>query len=233
MIPFLNERDCRHLCREPSPNPAGARLAGKRRHGRGGADRRGKPRLGQRTRAKDSQGERGCLWVASAHLVSTGCRYCRACAGNTRARHTQPTWDRGHCRPRYTPSEGRGRTEPLPRCRSHTWISTRRRRRNRGATSGKVAIRCHRQRSPGSRAADRRVRGRAGGSESYRLAGRAGARHGGRERQWRQPASPDRLTHAVARRTCWQRSRARLCSRTRRHGTRYVGYCTRRGRTDD
>ena len=51
--------------------------------------------------------------------------------------------------------------------------------------------------------------------------------------EWRQPASPDRLTHAVARRSCWQRSRTRLCSRTRRHGIRYVGYYTRRGRTDD
>ena len=117
LIQFLHERDCRHLCREPTPNPASARLAGRPCTGRGGADRRSNPRRGQRARAQGRQGERRCLRVASADLVSTGCRYCRACACSARAGPAQPSWDRGYRRPACAPLEGRGRTRPLRRCR--------------------------------------------------------------------------------------------------------------------
>jgi hypothetical protein len=74
LIQVLHERDCRHLCREPTPNPASARLAGRPCcTGRGGADRRSNPRRGQRARAQGRQEERRCLRVASADLVSIGC----------------------------------------------------------------------------------------------------------------------------------------------------------------
>src|ERR1700693_1474140 len=43
----LNERECHNLCRESSPNPSRASLAGRPSGGRGGADRRGNPRCGQ------------------------------------------------------------------------------------------------------------------------------------------------------------------------------------------
>jgi hypothetical protein len=232
LIHLLHERDCRHLCREPTPNPASARLAGRPCTGRGGADRRSNPRRGQRARAQVAK-ERGAAF--GWHRLTLSQLAAAIAAPALAARGLIPLSRVGteaivaglvH---RLRAEGGLGRyddvsaTPGFPRAVAGV-IAELRVARVPSDAVGSVAP----DLVPliGTYEAELAEAGLADWSDVLVLATEAAGP------RWPRPAPPDRLPHVVPRRPNWQRSRGRLRSCTRHRSPGGVGHGTHLGRTD-